>query len=363
METVLEQLQENVNLCSYNTNNNIEDFVKLRNKIDELLDSTIEHKDGKTFSELINEHKNTIKRRSECKRITTGDNLLDMIIPNPQAGIVTLVGYSGSMKSTYIHHLCQLRIVKRLPTVLFNTELSQDGIMDSITPFIIKENIDDVMGIDNDDEHIDYQEIIDKYKNLAEKYENIDKFLMYPSNHVSIPQLKEFCINAKKRFGLNKDDLLFVFVDLMTMIEEFNKGTNRTDAIKLGMDALNEFVLEENILLIGTAQLKRPNTVHIKKEEDIDKFRMSASDVKDSAEIESRSRVLLGIFNRKNIVNKNPCDPIIKELTEPILDLTVLKNTYTNTLGNRIYYYIDSQYKSLIPYVHCDENTNDEIKK
>lgn len=358
-EEILDELQSVVNVYSH-TDNTIEDYIALENRISEILNSCIDVDEGKTFSTLINEYKDTIKRRSEGKKITTGDYLLDKLIPNPQAGIVTIVGYSGSMKSTFVHHLCRLRIAKRLHTVLFNTELSQDGIMDSITPIMIKESIDDVMGINNEDDHIDYQTIISKYDDLELKYKNMDRFLMYPSNHVSLSQFKEFCINARKKFNMKKDDLLFAFVDIMTMIEEFNKGTNRTDAIKLGMDSLNEFALEYNILIIGTSQLKRPNTVHIKKEEDIDKFRMSASDIKDSAEIENRSRLLLGIFNRKNIVDKNPCDPIIKELTEPILDLTVLKNTYTNTLGERIYYYIDSQYKSLIPYPDFEENNDTE---
>lgn len=360
MSEILDELQEKVNLCSFNDENELEDFVKLRNDIDNILNSQIKVEDGLTFSQMVKNHTNVIKKRASDKRITCGDNLLDSVIPNPQAGIVSIVGYSGSMKSTYVHHLCQLRIIKKLPTVLFNTELSDEGIMDSITPIMIKENISDIMGMYNDDEHIDYETILDKYKQLEMKYKDMNNFLYYPKHHVSIEEFKEFCKYARKKFNLKKDDLLFAFVDIMTMIEEFNKGTNRTDAIKLGMDALNEFVLEENIILFGTAQLNRPKTVHIKSEEDIDKFRMSASDIKDSAEIENRSRLLLGIFNRKNIVDKNPCDPIIKELTEPILDLTVLKNTYTNTLGERIYYLISSEYKSLIPYPNYVEDNKVE---
>ena len=330
-----------------------DEFFKIKEKIKS-------DKKHLSFSDLISEHKKTIEKRSKGIRITTGDFNFDKLVPSPTAGICTIVGSSGSMKSTFCHQLLKCRIAKRLPTTYFNTELSKSGVMDSLTASLIDEDYSDIMGLNNEDEHIDFDNIVLKYNELEEHYKEHKMFQMYPSNNVTIKKIKAFNKRARKEFGMKDDELLFCIIDLMSMVEEFcATNTSRADAITLAINELNNHALEDNVFIIGTIQARRNNNkIGIKKEEDLEKFRITLEMLKDSGEWEGRSRLVISIFNPKHIVMKNPCSEVIRELTEPLLELTVLKDTYIGKVGSKIKYLIDGNHKSLIPYI--DEN--DETK-
>lgn len=313
-----------------------------------------------TFSELVKQHKKTIEKRANHIRVSTGCYKFDTIMPNPVAGIVTIAGFSGSTKSTLCHYLLKQRIAKRFYTTYFNTELALDGVMDSIIPSMIKVPYKDILGLDNDDEHIDYNDIIQKYNHLIEHFQNQKNFRMFPSSTVTLNDLKNFNIKARKEFGMKQDDLLFCFVDLLSMVEEFaNEGkTSRADMITQALNVLNKIALKYNILFICTVQLKRiPQKITIEKEEDFERFRPDLNMIKDSGSYEERSRMVIGIHNPYHIARKVTCNRIIRDLTEPIIELQVLKDTYTGKVGKVIKYYFNSDYKVYVPYKEEQENS------
>ena len=45
---------------------------------------------------------------------------------------------------------------------------------------------------------------------------------------------------------------------------------------------------------------------------------------------------------------------MIRDLVDPILELTVLKNSWQDNLGETVYYYIDSEHKDLVDYTPQD---------
>lgn len=314
-----------------------------------------------TFSELVKLHKKTIEKRANQLRISTGCYKFDSIIPNPVAGIVTIAGFSGSTKSTLCHYLIKQRIAKRFYTTYFNTELALEGVMDSIIPSMVKIPYKDIMGLDNDDSHIDYSDIILKYNKLIKHFQNQKNFRMFPSSTVTLNDLKNFNIKARKDFGMKQDDLLFCFVDLLSMVEEFaGEGRNsRADMITQALNVLNKIALKYNILFICTVQLRRmPQKITIEKEEDFDRFRPDLNMIKDSGSYEERSRVVIGIHNPYHIARKVTCNSIIRELTEPIIELQVLKDTYTGKVGNIAKYYFNSEYKVYVPYNEDDTESS-----
>ena len=160
----------------------------------------------------------------------------------------------------------------------------------------------------------------------------------------------------------------------MSMVKEFQDsthGSNRSDVILQALNKLNTIALTNNILFIGTVQAKRmPTGIKINKEEDLMKFQLDASAIRDSSGYEERSRLVLSIFNPYNIVHKNPCSEIIRQITEPIIYVKSLKNTY-GEVGTEVYYYFDVEYKNLYPYegelpnygtLSVEEENNDEDK-
>ena len=132
-------------------------------------------------------------------------------------------------------------------------------------------------------------------------------------------------------------------------------GTSRADAVTQGINKLNEIALSNNIFFLGTVQTRKMNNVpKIEKIEDLNKFRIETNAIKESASILERARVMLSIHNPKYIVNQNPCSQLIRDLVDPILEITVLKNSWSDTMGKSIYDYIDGEHKDLVNYIPQD---------
>ena len=79
--------------------------------------------------------------------------------------------------------------------------------------------------------------------------------------------------------------------------------------------------------------------------------------IKDSGSYEERSRIVIGIHNPYHIARKVNCNKIIRDLTEPIVELKVLKDTYTGKVGKVVKYYFNSDYKVYVPYEEKEENS------
>lgn len=346
-------------------NKNSSDFEKLediKDRINELEEKiSSKNNDGNSFPSLLREYKEEIKKRANGNKNTTGDYNLDKLIGGYQAGIGLILGMSGSMKSTLTIKIIRNRITKRLPTCAINTELTKATYLDTLVSTMIDEDYRNLTGFDSDEDDMqDWDAILQKLDELEKVYERQDNkrklFDFYPSNSVSIADIKQFCKKCRKDFRLKDDEILFCTIDLLLMVRDMNKsGMSKADAIEEGMNKLNEIALENNIFFLCTVQARRKaNTVKIEKIEDLNQFRLSTEVIKSSGALEERSRTILALHNPKYLVDKNPCPQIIRDLVDPILELTVIKNSWQENLGQTIYYYIDSEHKDLIDYIPQD---------
>lgn len=342
-------------------NENKSDYEKLeqiKDRITEIEDKI--HKKGEsfTFSDLIREHEVEIKKRANGNKTTTGDYNLDKLMGGFEAGIGLIVGMSGSMKSTFIIKLLRNRITKRLPTCAINTELTHGAYMDTMLSTMIDEDYNNLRYFDSDEDCIrDWDSILCKMRELEKVYGKIDEkrnlFNYYPSNSVSISDIRQFCKKSRKDFKLRDDEILFCTIDLLLMVKDMNvSGTSRADAITQGLNKLNEIALQDNVFFLGTIQSRRlQNDIKIESIDDLGKYRIGLSLLKESGSLEERSRIILALHNPKYLVNRNPtCSQLIRDLVDPILELTVLKNSWKDNLGETIYYYIDDVHKDLIDY-------------
>lgn len=345
-------------------NESKDDYDKLDSVIGLIEDAKKKNTDNKTnyytTHELIEEYKVEIGKRSKGIKNTTGDYNLDKLISNAQAGIGLIIGMSGSMKSTFIIKLLRNRITKRLPTCAINTELTHATYMDTLVSTMIDESYTDLLG-NKEDDFVDWDTIISKLDELEKRYDRINKkFAFYPENAVSIKKIENFCLQCRKDFNLKKDELLFCTIDLLLMLEDMNvSGLSREDAITQGLNKLNEVALKHNIFFLGTIQSRRKkDTIKIEKIEDLVKYKIALEEIKSAGSLEERSRVIIALHNPHYLANRNPTTPqIVKDLVDPILELTVLKNSWEDNLGKTIYYYIDNEHKDLIDY----EPENGEI--
>jgi len=325
--------------------------------LDKLETKDDEDKEYLNFSELIVEHKEIIKDRSQSIKQTTGCYHFDNLIPSVIPGLMVLAGFSGSCKSTFISYLERQRIIKRLPTIAINTELSKIGYTDSMLPSFLKVDYFDLLGINNED--VDYSKILEKMDELEEKYRNKTNYLYLNKYSASVKDIEKFALFARESMQLDKKRTLFCFVDLLSMVEEFNDsktGFNKADNIEDALNRVNELSLENNILTVGTLQLKRKTeNKKIERLEDIEKWRPNISDIKSSGAYEERSRFVATIHNPWSIVHRNPTNQVIKDTVDPILDIDLSKDTYFMGAGKRIQYLYQNEYKTLVPYF----DTND----
>lgn len=347
----------------------MESLKNLYQELGETLD-IIENKRQKdtpfTFTEMLNEHLPEMKKRVNMIHQPTGCFLMDTLIPNPVAGLCILGGFSGSLKTTFTSYWAKQRLVKRMPTAVVNTELAFDGYVDNFIPSMIKESYADILSLNPD--NTDFGIILEKYEKLMGRYSTHNKFFMYPKNSCSIFEIEQFIKYTRKKMNLSNDKLLYVFADLLSMFSDFNESRNMTkaDAIENGVNRLNSICLEHNVLLVGTVQFKRPDFAigrQIEKEEDIEKLRASLSSIKSSGAWVERSRWVLLLHNPFNLVNTYPCNPILKETIDPILEVTLAKDTYMGNNGKTIKYYFNGELKQLIPYLENDtEDTNENLE-
>lgn len=342
-------------------NEDISDFEKIseiRDRIDEL-ENSINQKtnDVSSFPALIREYKQEINKRSKGNKNTTGDFNLDKLIGGFEAGIVALLGMSGSMKSTLTIKILRNRITKRLPTCAFNTELTNAVYMDTLVATMIKEDYNNLRGYNADDNDMqDWDSILNKLDELEKVYTRQDSkrnlFKYYPKNSISVANIKSFCKKCRNDFKLKKDEILFCTIDLALMIQDIKMAkVSQADAITFVMDELNAFALSENILFFMTFQAKRKSHgININNLDDLNEFRLRTEDIKSASGIEERSRAILSLHNPKYLVDKNPCPQVIRDLVDPIIEVTVIKNSWQENLGKTIYYYIDSDHKDLVDY-------------
>ena len=298
--------------------------------LDEL--KSTEEKDYFTFKELLENHIDVVKRRKEGKRVELGDATLDMLLPKIEPGLISVVGYSGSTKSTLISHLALQRLKLRLPTILFNTELSRDALVDGFCSELLMIPYNDICGVNNSDEHIDFNDLIEQLKDMIIHSEKYTRFALWRKASASVKDVKKFCVEMRKEWKIPKNIPIVCEIDLMSMLKEFctgHSGMSRADSIEIGVNELNSFFLDENIIGIGTVQLKRSEVKgRITDLKDLNKYEPDLNGIKSSGSWEERSRCVLSIFNRKHTLLKCPHDEILEEICPPSIEIKVLKNSF-----------------------------------
>lgn len=310
---------------------------------------------------LLKNHQEVIQTRLSGDAYSSGDFLLDKALGGRlQGGVAILAANSGMGKSTVAIYWAMIRIIKKLPTFVVNTELSLDGWMDNILPSLLKDiSYDDLANL-HKESFVDPAHIQEQIEDLKLRMENRDKFLMYPHSFLSLADLEKFIIDCRLHMKLEDKIPLFGVIDLLSMITEFSaiNGGSRADNIEIAMNKLNSFCLEHNTFLLATVQLRRKDkVVKIETEEDLLEFKPSLESIKSSSAYEERARWVFGLYAPYRVVRKNQCNPVIRDMVAPITTLTLLKDSYNRQEGMEIQYLMDVDKKMFMPYIEeNDEN-------
>ena len=327
-------------------NPSIQSLMDIKSTIDKLVEHYKNPNEEDTFKSNINKYVDVLEDRQKQGVNSTGCPTLDKLVKNMVAGFTCVVGYSGSTKSTFIHHIARQRLFKRLPTILVNTELAQESLMDALVSPLAK---------------IEYSQLrcstsmidIEKIKALGDRYEN-SNFSIYPKYNASLAELELYCKEKRTQWNIPNDKPMMVLIDLLSMLKDFSTGSSRAtkaDTIEESVFKLNEIALNNNLQIMGTVQLKRaPNGVVIENEEDLEKLVPTLEGIKSSGAWEERARLVLAVHNPVHLVSKEQSDPVYADIVraENEIQIRVLKDTYNGMTGAYGVYGFDNKYKCYV---------------
>ena len=320
-----EVLRESSKRTDYDFNK----FHELTERINKTI-SDVEDRPTHTYNpvEMFDTYVGTIhKRESLLNTYTTGCSILDSKLTERfSAGTITIVfGPSGVGKSTFVRYLVNKCINKQIPSIYYTLEMSFDATMDCIvaqrTGIPLKNFYPDVNGF------IDHA-IVDRIKKEKDKVQRIDTFRLKDDAVVSIDSLRAGIKEIRMQMNLPKNSNIIVFIDLLTMITNFNIGKgSKADKYEESMNTLHYLTREENIHIVGVVQARRPSDrVNITDRDQLDRFRPQIEELKNSAALEERSRIVLGVFRKVHFLQRYL--PVqAEELSEvtDIMDISILK--------------------------------------
>ncbi len=300
----------------------------------------------------IEEYKTILERRKEGESYPSGDIYLDTVLYNRSfmpGEISILFGHSGSGKTTYAKGLIERRRLRRLPTLDITIEMGLEATLDAKMSSRLKMDRSDLTmnyELTEDEEFlIDkptiFSNIIDKVDLQKRNAKRSKTYIHINTSSMSFSKLDKVILKSKKAMGLAYNDYLYVCIDLLTQMKEFNSsraGKTTAGIYEEAMNELSEKAKRHNVHIMGVVQAKRStDKLKIKTPDDVEKLRVNTEDLKNSAAIEERARLILGVFRRMHFVRKYlPEDPSLK-YEDDILDITILKqNNYR--IGDRLYY-------------------------
>lgn len=283
----------------------------------------------------------------------TGDKQLDKMLVYGFAprSMTTIYSASGIGKTNYKLMLINQRINLNLPTLSIELEMDDVPIVERLVMMRTSQK-KETFSTCNEMNSISEKaySIVKKQKNMVEKMSK--KFLSYNYDNLSIDELKVVIRKAKKT--INTEHLV-VFIDLATMLKDFNEGYGSlAERYEKAVNKLHFLCRSENIHIVNIVQANRQfEGSTIKKPEDVEYIIPKPTSVKNSEAFRERSRALIGLNRKKYFLEMYFPDSPENDFTENILEVWITKQN-GGPLG-RIDYLFFPEYYQLFNYIDPEE--------
>lgn len=330
------------------------DIETLRNLTQEMQDTlnVLDQHDSCTLSprEMMDKYVNVLYKRETLNLNTTGCNYLDSILTekfSPQT-ISIVFGLSGVGKSTFVRHLVNLCINKQIPSIYYTLEMSFDSTMDCIASQRLRIPLSD---LHPDINGMMDQSVIDRIQNEKEKLKRVQSFRLKFDDVLSIDDLEKSLKDLRIDMKLPEESNIIVFIDLLTMLSDFNKGgDSKASNYENAMNKLHFLVRRQNVHIVGVVQSRRPSSrMVIQDIDDLDRFRPQIEELKNSGALQERARIVLGVFRKKHFALTHLPDDPETQIMEDIMEVSVLKQNM-GRLGTVKYKFFPEMSK-LVRYV------------
>lgn len=292
-------------------------------------------KDTRNIWNEINEYEYYLKILSERlsgKKYYSGCSYLDQYLYNSSLypGEISILFADTSMgKSSYMNYLVEMRRIKCLPTLHIQLEMSESATLDS--KMALRLNMDKNVFQLNDEEikEQNYQLLKSKIEKRYPRARRNNKYFSCIASNMNFFDLQKLILDVKKKMGISENDYLWIGIDLLTMIDDFNRGNGGKASIyEDAMNTLNIMAKDLNVHFMGVVQKRRvQHEVSIKEVEDVYNFRPTIEAIKNAHAISERARVVIGVFRPIHLVKQYlPDDPEL-EIMDDIMEVQLIKST------------------------------------
>ncbi len=292
-----------------------------------------------------------LRERAKGISYSYGDVFLDQLLYKGAypGAITTVAAATGQGKSTFVLNLINQYIEMQIPAMYISLEMSGIDTFDRLLS--LRREIPTSALYRNDSSLLDIIPIVEEEREELKKNE---RFFFVEEPHISIARLQNMIKEFKQRTG---QDYAIIAIDLVTQLSDFMSASNKmsvASAMEFAMNELNAMAKEMNVHIIAVVQFNRDADNHkVMSMEDLDMLRPSLNNIKNSAAIAERSRVVLGLFRKKYYADRYLQDIPEAEVMEDILEVNILKNS-SGVVGNRLNYLFDGEFFRISPYLQSD---------
>ena len=306
-----------------------------------------------SMNDLVKEYEEELERRETGDNFfTSGCEALDSTLTEgfSKGTITSIIGGSGTGKSTFAQYLINKQMNKRVPCLYVSKEMPRMSSMDRF--FAQRTNLETKQFYPFEEDGI-----LDNVKEELRKEKirivrnKFFRFVDHPS--LTLAELEKIIIDIKLEMEV---DNLIVTVDLASMVKDFNATKNKANDYEHSMNEIHRIAREVGCHFVLVFQLRRPSEkVSIKEPEDLEKFRPTIEGIKNSGAIEERSRIVIGVHYpwmqaKRYLKDSNP----YLDMIEPVMEVQILKQNM-GEVGTVVKYFFEPTKSKLFPVYSGDE--------
>lgn len=278
---------------------------------------------SKTLEHCLEEYEKELNDRAAGKLYSFADTHLDSILLRKAAPgqIILIAGATGTGKSAFTLNIINGMINSSIPTMYFSLEMDTISTMDRLISMRTDIPTDEWYNKDS----------IPSLKRKLEREKELLKskpFRLIDDATLSLDQIQSLIREFKMTY---KTEYACIFIDLVTQVRDFTnlKGQGTlANTIEFSVNRLNAMAKSENVCFVCVSQLNREtDSAKLHSIEEIEAYRPTLNQIKNSHALGERSRTVLSVFRPKYYAERLfPEDEILPTM-EDILQVQVLKQS------------------------------------
>lgn len=250
----------------------------------------------------------------------------DIVVDGPVPGTGGLiVASSGMGKSTFVLKLVNGFINSTVPCIFFSLEMGAVSTYDRLLASRLQIPYSEIV---NPSDEETYTTIMQKVMEERKSLEENKNFRFCENATLDLDDIKKAIIKFQEEIG---QQYCIVVIDLITMVQDFvaaRNGLGMAQTIEVAINKMNALAKELGIHYIGTAQLNRSGeTTSVVDVEDIDRFRPTRAQIKNSNALLERCRYVVSLFRKRFFIDQFfPDDEeALAEYPDDLVEISMLK--------------------------------------